>query len=119
MNTSNAAIIDTSGVRTIANNLKNYNSDIMNISKEAMTILNKLQDYIIISGLNFNDVTTTFNQAFTDTENDLDRLTDVLLNRIIPKYEELYNSVKTFFNQEFASELSSYLKAATPSDIRN
>lgn len=52
-------------------------------------VINSSKECLVASGLNFDEINEAYKTAFTTLNNDLNEITDTLINKVIPKYEEI------------------------------
>ena len=101
--------IDT--LKDINNNIESDTQKIENIYKNTIAkALESCQQELKVSGLNYEEMTNSINKVFTTVVSQLDELTTAMSEKILPKYEATTQSVVKIFNQDFANEISEYLK---------
>ena len=74
------------------------------------TALTNCQEDLKVSGLNYDEVQTSFKNLFTSLSAQLNELTNAMDNKIIPQYEATASSIVKLFNQDFANEMNDYMK---------
>ena len=108
---NNVNYISTSGLQEIATNINTKRDEISSLYKNSITkIINESKDAISISGLNFDDFVQKFGNTFEALDTRLAELSEVLVNQIIPNYDELNVQIKQAFNQDFATQMTEILK---------
>ena len=99
--------INTTEMRNIADNIRGWNEEIWSIVvQKVRPILESSKDCLTVSGLSYDEVITSFNNVFDTLDNQLSSLSEVLTNKIIPKYEQSENVVANMFNKDFAAEMT-------------
>ncbi len=105
-----ALYVSTEDLRQVANNLNNKKNEIMNIyNSKVKPVMQQSKEAITVSGLNFEEFNRQFNQAFTNLANEIGSLSNALTNKIIPNYNDLSQSIRNAFNNEFANQMSTIL----------
>jgi hypothetical protein len=105
------SVINTSNLQDVAKNINTKRDEILSLYKNSITkILNESKDAISISGINFDDFLSKFGKTFEALDSRLGELSEVLVNQIIPNYDELNMSIKEVFNKQFADEMNNILK---------
>ena len=103
--------INLDDLKTINQGLK---SDIEKInSLYTNSVANALincQEDLKVSGLNYDEVQNSFKNVFTSLTAQLTTLTDAMDSKIIPQYEATASSIIKLFNQDFANEMSDYIR---------
>ena len=77
---------------------------------QVVRALEGCQNDLVVSGVNFDDIRTSFDTLFTNLTGQLNTFTDVMQNTILPQYETTAASITRLFNQDFANEMNDYLK---------
>lgn len=102
--------VNTNNLETIAKSLRNRDSAIKSIYKnQVKVLLEESKDAIKVSGVDFSDIDAQFNQAFMNLSSNLNELSNILINNILPKYNDLSLAIKSAFNDKFASEMNNIL----------
>ena len=102
--------VDTDAIRVVAKNIDDKRQEIDTIYKNRMIpVLQQCAEYLKVSGLNYDDVSSSFNKVFESLNNQLNELTGALTEKIIPSYENASSIIKQAFNNEFAEELKTAL----------
>ena len=108
----NDLYVNTNSIKSIADSLKIRNDAIKSIyEKQVKVLLEESKDTINVSGINFNDIDSQFNKAFMSLSSNLEELSNVLINQILPKYDDLTIAIRSAFNDKFASQMSELLKS--------
>jgi len=103
--------VNTSGLKEIANNIATKREEIASLYKDSIvSIINESKDAISVSGINYDDFINKFGNTFNTLDERLASLSDVLVNKIIPNYDDLNVHIKDAFNKEFAEEMNNILK---------
>ena len=102
--------VNAEGLRSVAQDMNVKKEEIMNIYNGSLKqIIESSKQCIATSGLDFDQVNAVFAQTFADLDVNISALTDALVNKIIPSYEDLSNEIRVAFNTEFADQMSSLL----------
>ena len=102
--------VDASGLRSVAQDINTKREEIMNVYTGSLKqIIESSKQCISTSGLDFDQVNSVFAKTFSSLDSSLAELSDVLINKIIPSYEDLSSEIRSAFNSEFADQLSSIL----------
>jgi hypothetical protein len=102
--------VDASGLRAVAQDLNVKREEIMNVYTGSLKqIIESSKQCISTSGLDFDQVNSVFAKTFSSLDSSIGELSDVLINKIIPSYEDLSAEIRTVFNSEFADQLASIL----------
>ena len=102
--------ISVDQLRQVAKSIDSSRNDITNLyNTNVKTILESSKEAIVVSGLDFDEFINKFTKSFNSLDTKLGALSDVLLNKIIPNYENLGDEIKRAFNDTFASEMASIL----------
>ena len=102
--------IDIDGLKTIAASLKTEKEKILDIyQNDVVYILEKSFKCISKQGINYEEYNASMSNLFDLLYEYLSELTDLLSNKIIPRYENLSGDLVALFNNDFASKLSSLL----------
>lgn len=72
--------------------------------------LDSCRENLVVSGLNVEEIQTSFKVLFTDLVNQLNEFVDAMDTKILPQYELTATSITRLFNQDFANEMNEYLK---------
>ena len=99
-------------LRAVAISLKQKEEKINNIyNNQIKSLLAESEEAIKVSGVDFNEINTQFQKAFTALATNLDNLSNALTNQILPKYDNLSISIKNAFNNNFANQMNEILNA--------
>ncbi len=102
--------VNTNELKAVAQRLLVEKSELENIyNSKVNAIINASKEAIVVSKLDFDDVSKQFQLAFTNLANDLSELSNALTAKIIPQYENLDSSITTGFNSTFADEMRNIL----------
>jgi len=102
--------IQTDQLRTTTQRLIDETMEINNLFQgKVIPTLNACQEDLKVSGLNYDEVQTTFNNVFNSIVNQLNELSDAMENKIIPKYEQAAASISKLFNQDFANQMNTIM----------
>lgn len=100
-------VVKTDEIRQIANNINSKREEINGVFKtDVLPVLNSSEDCLKVSGLNYDEVINAFNNLFNSLDGQLNNLTDVLINKVIPSYENVSEVIKKYFNADFAEQMS-------------
>ena len=106
--------VNTDGLKSVAQDMNAKRDEIMNIYNGTLKqIIESSKECISTSGLDFDMVNSVFERTFKNLDTSISQLSDVLLNKIIPSYEELSAEIRYAFNTEFADEMSNLLGIAS------
>ena len=107
-----ALYVKSDDLRGVAASLKQKKEEVSRIyNTYVKSLLAESESAIKVSGVDFNEINTQFQKAFTNLETNLDNLSNALTNQILPKYDNLSISIKNAFNNNFASQMNEILKA--------
>lgn len=102
--------VNADGLRSVAQDMNAKKEEIMNIYTGTLkSIIESSKTCISTSGLDFEQVNSAFAKTFADLDSSISELSDALINKIIPSYEDLSTEIRTAFNTEFADQMSSIL----------
>lgn len=102
--------VSTEGLKEIANNINTKRDEIATLYKNSITkVLTESKDAISISGINFDEFLSKFGKTFETLDTRLGELSNVLVNQIIPNYDEINVQIKQIFNQDFANQMNDIL----------
>lgn len=103
--------VSTSVLNQIATEIANEINEISNIySSNIAPALNLSKTAFTVAGLNTDDVSTVFYNLFRQLNTKLDGLRSVLVNKVIPGYNETANLFATQFGTEFATQFGNFLQ---------
>ena len=104
---SNNMLVKADDIRLIAKNIDSKREEINTIYKnEVLPVLNSSEDCLKVSGLKYDDVSSSFNNLFNSLDEHLSKLSKVLVEKIIPGYEASSAVIKQYFNSQFAEQLT-------------
>ena len=104
-------IVDTEGLRIIASSIQEKKNKIVDVYNSRLKdVLYNSKDCLKQGGHSYEELDAEFKKMFSDLDNNINELTDVLVNKIIPRYENLSDDIKAFFNKQFAETLSQLLE---------
>lgn len=107
---NNQVIVNTGDLRKITNNLIKEKNEIMDLYNESLKdILTTSQKELFKSKEDIVGISDELKKLFTRFDSDISELTNLLLTKIIPEYENLSVEIKELFNKTFASELGNLL----------
>ena len=107
---NNQVIVNTGDLKKITNNLIKEKNEIMDLYNESLKdILTTSQKELIKSKEDIVGISDELKKLFTRFDSDISELTNLLLTKIIPEYENLSVEIKELFNKTFASELGNLL----------
>lgn len=102
--------VDYGGLRQAAASIESKKEELMGIyNNDIKTVIESSKQCIVTSGLNFDQVDASFKTTFTNLDQRLTELTRVLVEQIIPNYENLSDEIRRAFNNDFATQMSSLL----------
>ena len=102
--------VNADGLRSVAQDMTTKKDEIMNIYNGTLkSIIESSKTCISTSGLDFDQVNSIFAKTFADLDSSITELSDALVNKIIPSYEDLSADIRVAFNSEFADQMSSIL----------
>lgn len=105
-----ALTVKTEELREVARDLLQRKESLNNIYNNSVKrVMEDSKEAINISGLEFNEFNLEFQKAFTELGNRMENLANALQNQILPKYDDLSSSIKSAFNNEFASQMQNLL----------
>ncbi len=100
-------VVKTEEIRQIAQNINAKREEIKNVySANVLPILNSSEECLKVSGLNYEEVLQSFNSLFNSLDAQLNSLSDVLVNKVIPGYENVSDVIKKLFNSTLADQIS-------------
>ena len=103
--------IRTGDLKNITNSIIKDTDKIRDLHTYTITqALEQCQENLVLSGLNYEEVNTTFKTLFTTLTDQLKELTDAMNTKILPRYEMTATSITKLFNQDLANEMNDYLK---------
>lgn len=79
------------------------------VQEKVLPALEICKDNLIMSGLNYEEIKTTFDTVFKNTTSQINELTSAMNDTIIPKYEQTAASIAKIFNQDFVNEMNNYM----------
>ncbi len=107
---NNNVVVSTEEIRLIANNLISEKDEIIDLYNESLKdILDTSELELANSNTEIKNITEEVKKLFTQFDNNITDLTNLLTNKIIPNYEDLTGEIKTLFNKTFASEMNNLL----------
>ncbi len=99
-------------LKNVAQRLLVEKEEFMNIyNSKVKAIIDESKEAIIVSTLDFDEVSRQFQNAFTNLATNLSELSDALTTKIIPQYENLDTSVTKAFNTDFANQMRDIFKS--------
>jgi len=108
---SDHVVLDLDGLRIISNSLKQEKSKIEEIfNQDIIEILLNSSECLTEQGINYEEYCEEVGTLFDKFNNSFNDLTDVLSNKIIPRYENLSGDLTSLFNSDFASKMNSLLE---------
>jgi hypothetical protein len=109
--------INTGDLRRLTTQIKNDTDKMNDLYQHTISkALEECQNDLVVSGVNFDDIQTSFKTLFTNLINQLNEFTDVMQNTVIPKYETTAGYITKLFNQDFANEMNEYIKIINSND---
>ena len=82
--------VNADGLRSVAQDMTTKKDEIMNIYNGTLkSIIESSKTCISTSGLDFDQVNSIFAKTFADLDSSITELSDALVNKIIPSYEDL------------------------------
>ena len=113
LSTNNGILsVNTVDLSAVPISLKNKRDDILRVyNSQIKNIIETSKEAIVVSGINFEELDLYFSKAFTTLSNELDNLANVLQNQILPRYDNLSESIRNAFNNEFASQMQSIMNS--------
>ena len=110
MASSDMLKVNAEGLKSVAQDMNAKKEEIMNIYNGSLRqIIESSKQCIATSGLDFDQVNAVFAQTFADLDTNISALTEALVYKIIPSYEDLSAEIRTAFNTEFVDQMSSLL----------
>ena len=107
---NNNVVVSTEEIRLIANNLISEKDEIIDLYNESLKdILDTSELELANSNTEIRNIIEEVKKLFTQFDNNITDLTNLLTNKIIPNYEDLTGEIKTLFNKTFASEMNNLL----------
>ena len=107
---NNESLISTEGLKEIANNINAKREEFAALYKNSITnVLIESKEAIAVSGVNYDDFISKFGKTFETLDARLGELSEVLVNQIIPNYDNLNGQIKNIFNKNFADEMNGIL----------
>ena len=102
--------INIGELKNISNQIKDDTNKISDLYKNTIsTALENCKEDLTVSGVNFNEVQTSFQKLFTSLTSQLDEFTNAMNTKIIPSYETTAVVITKLFNEQFANEMNEYL----------
>lgn len=103
--------IKTENLRNLTTNIKKDNDKMNELYNNTISrALEACQEELVVSGVNFEDIQTSFKNLFINLTSQINELTDAMENKILPSYEATANSLSRLFNQDFANEMNDFIK---------
>ena len=107
---NNNVVVSTEDIRLVANNLISEKDEILDLYNESLKdILDTSELELANSNTEIRIIIEEIKKLFTQFDNNITDLTNLLTNKIIPDYENLTGEIKTLFNKSFASEMNNLL----------
>ena len=104
------ALVKTDEIRQIAQNISTRREEIKNVyTTDILPILNSSEECLKVSGLNYEEVLQSFSSLFNSLDTQLNSLSDVLINKVIPNYDGVSDVIKRLFNTTLADQMSQAL----------
>ena len=102
--------VNTAELRAIAQRLLVEKDEVESIyNNKVKGIIDASKEAIVVSKLDFDDVSKQFQLAFSNLSNYLQELSNALTTKVISQYENLDSNVTTSFNTDFANEMRDIL----------
>jgi uncharacterized protein YukE len=102
--------INTAEVRAIANSLSSKKEELNNIYRSRLApLLRSIDEYLRVSGLSYDEVVSSFDNVFNSLDQRMGDLSGILINKIIPEYENAAAAINNSFNNTFANEMRTVL----------
>ncbi len=107
-----ALYVSTEDLKAVANSLNTKKNEITNIyNTKVKPVMEQSKEAITVSGLNFDEFNRQFSNAFTSLANEIGSLSNALTTKIIPNYNDLSQSIRNAFNNDFANQMNTILAA--------
>lgn len=107
---NNNVVVSTEDIKLVANNLISEKDEIIDLYNESLKdILDTSELELANSNAEIRNIIEEIKKLFTQFDNNITDLTNLLTNKIIPDYENLTGEIKTLFNKSFASEMNNLL----------
>ncbi len=102
--------ISLDSLKEISSSLSTQKDQISQCYKgEILPAIKASADCFKVSGLNMNEIVTTFNNTFNGVNTNLNNLINTLNNTVIKNYSETAYAIRQTFNQTFANQLREIL----------
>ena len=106
----NNTYVRTEDMKIVASNINSKREEISKIFKtKLLPILETSKECLNVSGLNYDDVIKSYENLFNSLDTQLNKLTDALVNQIIPSYNESSQIITKMFNSDFAKNMQDAL----------
>lgn len=108
---SDHVILDLDGMKTVSNSLNQEKTRVEEIfNQDIVEILLNSEECLTKQGLNYEEYCGEIGELFDKFNNSINDLTEVLSNKIIPRYENLTGDLTSLFNTDFANKMNSLLE---------
>lgn len=93
-----------------ASNIIQKKNEIMNLYNNSVKQIVLASDKCIkANGDTSTNVYSSFEEAFNKFDNEMNDLIEILINDILPKYDELYSDLSYLFNKQLMNKMSDLL----------
>lgn len=111
---NNKVLVRTEELKVITNNIIQEKNDILDLYTESLVdILTTSEIKLTNYSKEVNEVSKELKKLFSELDTNVTDLTNVLLNKIIPNYENLSTEIKALFGNNFADKLTQLLETDT------
>lgn len=111
---NNKVLVRTEELKVITNNIIQEKNDILDLYTESLVnILTTSEIKLTNYSKEVNEVSKELKKLFSELDTNVTDLTNVLLNKIIPNYENLSTEIKALFDNNFADKLTQLLETDT------
>ena len=103
--------INTGNLRNLTTSIKKDTEKMNELYKITISrALEACKEDLVVSGINFDDIQTSFQKLFASLVAQLNEFTDAMETKILPSYEATASSLARLFNQDSANEMNDYIK---------
>ena len=99
--------VNSEGLKSIALGIEQKRAAINDLYKtKVVQLLNRSKEDLKVSGLNYDELYSSFDTLFSSLDNRLNELVNILVNVVIPKYGQVCDSIVKMFNNDFANSMN-------------
>lgn len=103
-------IVNIAGLRQAAGVLDQRSAELAEIyTNSILPVLSISSQEIKAAGLDYNSALTNIKGLFNSVTGGLGELSDCLVNKIIPQYEDVKATIQQQFNESFVQTMNDYI----------